>query len=66
MRAHTDEDIICKALAEEKDQRNIKDNKLDVVVDLDDENGNAHTYVVTLKKDDQNWFPVEISELSAW
>lgn len=66
MRAHTDEEIICKALAEEKDQQSIKDHKLDVVVDLDDESGNAHTYVVTLKKDDQNWQPIEISELSAW
>lgn len=66
MRAHTDEEIIQKASAEEKDPNEIKDNRIDVAVDLEDIHGTTHTYVVSFCKDENgNWKALEVSELSS-
>jgi hypothetical protein len=67
MRVHTDEEIISKASSLEKNSNNIIDNKIDIAVDLDDEHGTAHTYVVTFSRINEGgeWSPVEVSELSS-
>jgi hypothetical protein len=66
MRAHTDEEIIKCASAEEKDARDVKNDRIDVTVDMDDEHGTAHTYVVNFcRNEDGSWQAVEVSELSS-
>jgi hypothetical protein len=66
MRAHTDEEIIKRASAEEKNLKDIKDNRIDITVDMEDEHGTTHTYVVNFcRKDDGYWQVVEVSELSS-
>jgi hypothetical protein len=67
MRSHTDEEIIERAFKEEKDLKAMKNNRLDVTVDMDDEHGTAHTYVVNFCKDnDGSWKALEVSEISSW
>jgi hypothetical protein len=66
MRSHTDEAIIERASNEEKDLKAMKNNRLDVAVDMDDEHGTAHTYVVNFcKADDGSWKALEVSEISS-
>ncbi|WP_207422652.1 hypothetical protein [Desertivirga brevis] len=65
MRAHTDEEILEKAAAQEKRQDMVKDNKVDIAVDLDDENGTCHTYVVTFQQENDSWKCLQIEELSS-
>ncbi|WP_207532855.1 hypothetical protein [Desertivirga arenae] len=65
MRAHTDEEILEKADAQEKRQDMIKDSKIDVAVDLDDEHGTCHTYVVTFQQESGGWKCLQIDELSS-
>ncbi|HEY0054452.1 MAG TPA: hypothetical protein VGB63_03760 [Pedobacter sp.] len=66
MRAHTDEQIIAKASSEEKNLKDITDNRVDITVDLEDENGTTHTYVVNFCRDaGGGWQAVEVSELSS-
>lgn len=65
MRAHTDQEIIGKASAKEKDLQGMKDNRIDVAVDLDDAHGTCHTYVVTYERRADDWQVVEVSELSS-
>jgi C4-type Zn-finger protein len=65
-KAHSDEEIIQKASTLEKNSENVHDNKVDITVDMDDEHGTAHTYVVTYTKEGNgNWVPVEVSEISS-
>ncbi|KAA8484367.1 hypothetical protein BDE36_1533 [Arcticibacter tournemirensis] len=64
-RAHTDEEIISKASAREKNAESITDEKIDIAVDLDDDHGVTHTYVVTFSRDGENWVPTQVSELSS-
>ena len=65
MKAHTDEQIISKASLAEKNQEQIKDDKIDIAVDLDDETGTCHTYVVTFDRSSGEWKPVEVEEVSS-
>lgn len=66
MRAHTDEEIIKRASVEDKNANDIKDNRIDVTVDMEDEHGTAHTYVVNFCKNNEgNWQVAEVSELSS-
>ena len=66
MRAHSDQEIIERASAEEKNPKDIQNNSINITVDMDDEHGTAHTYVVNFSKDKEgNWKPVEVSELSS-
>ena len=66
MRAHTDEEIIERASKEEKNPKDITDNRIDITVDMDDKNGTAHTYVVNFcKNEGGEWQVVEVSELSS-
>ncbi|WP_207425910.1 hypothetical protein [Pedobacter sp. SYSU D00535] len=66
-RAHTDEEILAKAAAIDKNQEQIKDNRVDVPVDIEDETGTAHTYVVTFIRSGETepWKASEINELSS-
>ncbi len=67
MRSHTDEEIIERASKEDKDLKAMKNNRLDVTVDMDDEHGTAHTYVVNFcKADDGNWRVLDVTEISSW
>ncbi|HEY1024287.1 MAG TPA: hypothetical protein VGE26_03925 [Sphingobacteriaceae bacterium] len=65
MKSHSDEEIIRKASAVPKDEQEITDNRIDVAVDLDDDHGTAHTYVVTFQRSDDDWRVIEINELSS-
>lgn len=66
MRAHTDEEIIRRASAVEKKPEEIKDNRIDIAVDMEDEHGTVHTYVVNFCRDTQgSWEATEVSELSS-
>ena len=66
MKAHTDKEIIEKASALPKNADEIKDNRVDIAVDLDDEHGTTHTYVVNFCKDESgSWQAAEVSELSS-
>ena len=66
MKAHTDKEIIEKASALPKNADEIKDNRVDIAVDLDDEHGTTHTYVVNFCKDEGgSWQAAEVSELSS-
>jgi hypothetical protein len=65
MRVHTDEDILRKAFEIDKYQEEPKDNKLDVAVDLDDEHGVCHTYVVSFQKNGNEWDYISIEEISS-
>jgi hypothetical protein len=65
MRAHTDQEIISKASLKEKNPEEVKDSRIDVAVDLDDDTGNCHTYVVTFERKQDDWLPVEVNELSS-
>ena len=64
-RAHTDEEIIRAASLQEKRTENILDNRADVAIDLDDEHGIMHTYVVTFSKEGDSWKASQVSELSS-
>lgn len=64
-KAHTDKEIIQAASLKEINPEYIKENKADVAVDLDDSHGITHTYVVTFKKDGNQWLPLQVSELSS-
>lgn len=64
-RAHTDEEIISKASAREKNAESITDGKIDVAVDLDDDHGVTHTYVVTFAREGANWMAIQVNELSS-
>jgi cytoplasmic iron level regulating protein YaaA (DUF328/UPF0246 family) len=66
MRAHTDQEIIELASKEEKNPKDVTDNRVDITVDMEDENGTAHTYVVNFcKNEGGEWQVVEVSELSS-
>ncbi|HEY0896760.1 MAG TPA: hypothetical protein VGE15_09440 [Sphingobacteriaceae bacterium] len=65
MKAHTDQEIIRKASVKDKDLQEVKDNRIDVAVDLDDETGTCHTYIVTFEQRAGDWQPVEVNELSS-
>jgi hypothetical protein len=66
MRAHTDEEIIAKATTVEKNFHEIQGDRIDITVDLDDEHGTCHTYVVNFcMNSDGSWQPAEVSELSS-
>lgn len=66
MRAHTDEEIINCASAVEKEPKEIKDNRIDITIDLNDEHNTAHTYTVSFCRDtDGDWQVVEVLELSS-
>jgi len=65
MRVHTDEEILKKVLLVDKYQEEIKDGKLDIAVDLDDEHGTCHTYVVTFLQNDGEWECAQIDEISS-
>lgn len=65
MRAHSDEEILKKAVAQEKQQDMVKDNKIDIAVDLDDEHGTCHTYVVTFQQENDDWKCLQIDEISS-
>lgn len=64
-KAHTDEEIIRAASLLEKTAENIQDNKADVAIDLDDEHGVRHTYVVTFTRENDSWKALQVSELSS-
>lgn len=64
-KAHTDEEIISKASAKEKNAESITDDKIDVAVDLDDNHGVTHTYVVTFTREGTNWMAIQVNELSS-
>ena len=69
MRAHSDQDIISKASKKEKVKAEIKGDKIDITVDMDDSTGAAHTYVVTYQKVNpvaEEWEVIDVSELSTW
>lgn len=65
MRAHTDEEILRKVLQIDEYREEMKDDKLDIAVDLDDEHGVCHTYVVTFQKQNNKWEYVQIDEISS-
>ena len=65
MRAHSNEEIINKAALKEKNPAEVKENRIDVAVDLDDETGTCHTYVVTYEKQGNDWRVLEVNELSS-
>jgi hypothetical protein len=66
MRAHTDEEIIEKASAEENNFKEVASDRINVTIDLKDEHDTAHTYVVNFCKDSSGaWKAVEVSELSS-
>jgi len=65
MRAHTDEEILRKVLQKDRSTEPIKDGKVDIAVDLDDEHGTCHTYVVTFEQKGEQWDLVQIEELSS-
>ncbi|WP_374165188.1 hypothetical protein [Arcticibacter sp. MXS-1] len=64
-RAHTDEEIIQAASQKSKTEVAGTDDKIDIAVDLDDSHGVCHTYVVTYKKEGDQWSPAQVSELSS-
>jgi len=64
-KAHTDEEIISKASAKEKNAESIVDEKIDVAVDLNDDHGVTHTYVVTFTRKGANWMAIQVNELSS-
>ena len=66
MRAHTNEEIIKRASPEEKNEEEVRDNRIDITVDLDDEHGTTHTYVVNFCRDvGGGWQAGEVTELSS-
>lgn len=68
MRAHSDDDIIQKALMQEKESGLVRDNKIDIAVDMEDEHGTLHTYVVSFEKNpgsESGWKFLELNELSS-
>ena len=66
MRAHTNDEIIDRASAMEKNAEEIKDDRIDITVDMDDEHGTTHTYVVNFcRNNNGNWQASEVSELSS-
>ena len=67
MKAHSDDEII-KLASKEIQADLVRDNKIDIAVDLEDEHGTTHTYVVTFQCNDQDrsgWKFLEINELSS-
>lgn len=72
MRKFSDEEIIEKARSKVRGSNEIDINKnpVDVTVDLQDEHDVTHSYVVSFKRDagqsEQEWTPIEISEISTW
>jgi hypothetical protein len=67
MKAHSDDEII-KLASKEIQPELVRDNKIDIAVDLEDEHGTMHTYVVTFQCNNQekkDWKFLEINELSS-
>ncbi len=68
MKPHLDAEIIKLAESKEKEPGLIRDNKIDIAVDLEDSHGTVHTYVVTFQcssPDKNDWKFLEINELSS-
>lgn len=67
MRAHSNEDIIRKAMQVEKPEIEVRDNKIDIVVDMDDSADERHSYVVTFSREGggSDWSVSDVSELSS-
>ena len=66
MRAHTDSEIIRQADKKEKDSESIRNNRIDIAVDMEDDHDIMHTYVVNFSRDAEgNWSALEVSELSS-
>lgn len=64
-KAHTDEEIIAAAETKKSAAPDNTDDKVDIAVDLDDENGIAHTYVVTFLRKPGGWTVFQVNELSS-
>ena len=64
-KAHSEEEIIKAALQKDKDGVAAENNKVDVAVDLEDENEVTHTYVVTFQKNSNDWKAIQVSEISS-
>lgn len=66
MKAHSDKDIVDFASTKEKNPTDIKNNRIDIAVDMEDEHGTAHTYVVNFcRNSDGSWEASDVSELSS-
>ncbi|WP_256010513.1 hypothetical protein [Desertivirga xinjiangensis] len=68
MRPHSDEDIIRKASLQDKEAGLIRDNKIDIAVDMEDDHGTLHTYVVSFERSpgsEGGWKFLELNELSS-
>lgn len=65
MRPHSNQEIIRKASEKEKNQDEIKNNRIDIAVDMDDNHGVTHTYVVTFERAADDWNAIDVNELSS-
>ena len=66
MRAHTDDEIIQKASADKEKFKDVTADRINVTIDIKDEQDTAHTYVVNFcKESDGGWKALEVSELSS-